>query len=972
MKRPGAIVTLLVFLIAQTALAGDKEATGGEQKFMKNARALTYQGKRAGEGYFSPDGKRLIFQDEREAGNPFYQIYVLNLETGDTHRVSPGSGKTTCAFFKPGGKRVMFASTHRDPEAKSKQRAELDFRASGKKRRYSFDYDPAFDLFSARLDGRRLEQLTRTAGYDAEGSYSPDGGRIVFCSMRDAYPLEALSPDERKRMDVDASYFGEIYVMDADGGDPRRLTDWPGYDGGPFFSPDGERIVWRHFDESGALADIYTMRADGSDRVRVTDFESMCWAPFYHPSGRYIIFTTNKLGFSNFELYMVDARGAREPVRVTWTDGFDGLPVFSPDGKRVSWTSNRTATGESQLYVADWDHETAMDALGLERSPAPAQATRAGGPSPALAAVDMRSDVEYLASDELEGRLTGSKGTRLAAAYIVERFKELDLEPLGDDGGYLQEFPFTSGVKVIPGGNRLAVSTGGTKTSFELDRDFRPLAFSSNETVEGEVVFAGYGLSVPGEGKGGYDSYAGLDVKDKIVLVLRYVPEDVDMERRQELNHYSGLRYKAMLARERGARALLVVSGPNSPNAGELIPIRFDQSLADSRIVTASVSGRTAGTILAAAGKTLQEVQSGLDVENPHFEGTFAVPNTRVSVTASLEKKKKSGNNVVGLLPAPRRGRRDRAYIAIGAHYDHIGRGKIGSLAGKGEEGMVHNGADDNASGTATVLELAAALVEARRARPKEFKRGMIFALWSGEELGVIGSSFFVDHPPVALRDIAAYINFDMVGRLRDNKLTLQGVGSSKSWRPAVERRNVAAGFDLVLQEDPYLPTDVTAFYPEQIPILSFFTGSHEDYNRPSDDAATLNYDGMERVARFAYDLCMDLVSGTRRPDYAKVERSREQTGGRGSLRAYLGTIPDYASDDVEGVKLSGVRDGGPADVAGLRGGDIIVEFGGQKIANIYDYTYALDAVKIGQPVVVVVLRGSARVTLTVIPEARK
>jgi len=211
-----------------------------------------------------------------------------------------------------------------------------------------------------------------------------------------------------------------------------------------------------------------------------------------------------------------------------------------------------------------------------------------------------------------------------------------------------------------------------------------------------------------------------------------------------------------------------------------------------------------------------------------------------------------------------------------------------------------------------------------------------------------------------------------MVGRLRDNKLVLQGVGSSASWKSLIEQKNVVAAFDLTLQDDPYLPTDVTAFYPNNVPVVSFFTGSHEEYNRPVDDPETLNYEGMERIAGFARMMLVDLGRRTEAPDYVKVPRQREETGMRASLRAYLGTIPDYAADDVEGVKLSGVRADGPADKAGLQGGDIIIKFGGQAIKNIYDYTYALGAVKIGEPVEVVVLRDGKEVTFTVTPEARQ
>lgn len=356
------IMKPLVLLALVSALSLRLTAAGEEQ-FLANSHQLIYEGRRSGEGYFSADGKLLIFQAEREEGNPFYQIHLLDFETGDIRRLSPGIGKTTCAFLRPGHDEALFASTHLDPEAVDKQRAELSFRASGKQRRYSWDYDRNMDIFSAPLDGGEPRRLTDAPGYDAEGAYSPDGTKIVFCSLRDAFPLEKLSDEERKRFEADPAWFGEIYIMNADGSGQRRLTHVPGYDGGPFFSPDGKRIVWRRFDSGGMNADVYTMKTDGSDARRLTDFRSMSWAPYFHPSGRYVIFTSNKLGFENFELFLVDAQGEREPVRVTFTDGFDGLPVFSPDGKKLSWTSGRTDDGKSQIFLADWNHEAALKAL---------------------------------------------------------------------------------------------------------------------------------------------------------------------------------------------------------------------------------------------------------------------------------------------------------------------------------------------------------------------------------------------------------------------------------------------------------------------------------------------------------------------------------------------------------------------------------------------------------------------------------
>jgi hypothetical protein len=308
----------------------------------------------------------------------------------------------------------------------------------------------------------------------------------------------------------------------------------------------------------------------------------------------------------------------------------------------------------------------------------------------------------------------------------------------------------------------------------------------------------------------------------------------------------------------------------------------------------------------------------------------------------------------------------------VGAHYDHLGRGGTSSLERTGEENKIHPGADDNGSGTAWTMELAAALAKERSEHPEKFRRGVIFAFWSGEEIGIIGSAAFCEKPPVPLEKIAAYLNADMVGRLRDNKLTLQGVGSSHAWRKLIEKRNVAAGFNLTLQDDPYLPTDVTSFYPKNVPVLNFFTGAHDDYHRPTDTADKINYEGLERIAKFSEQLVLDLAQTPERPDLAKVERTSQEAGGRETLRAYLGTIPDYTTSDIKGVKLSGVRGASPAEKAGLKGGDVIVEFAGQKIANIYDYTYALDAVKIGVPVEVVVERDGKRTTLTVTPEARK
>lgn len=357
------LALLLTSMSAPGSGASAQDGAGsGEREFLARVRRLTVEGRRAGEGYWSPDGSRLVFQSEREPGNPFYQIYTIDLQTGESSRVSPGIGKTTCAFFRPGTDQILFSSTHHDPRSKALQDEELAFRASGKERRYAWDYDEQMEIYAVSEKSGGLQRLTSQRGYDAEASYSPDGQWIAFASTRHAYGKTLPGP-EQKQLEVDPSFFGEIYIMRADGSGVRRLTSVPGYDGGPFFSPDGTRIVWRRFDEQGLIADIWTMNLDGSDQRQVTAFGSMSWAPYIHPSGEYILFASNKLGFENFELFMVDVEGRRQPVRVTYSDGFDGLPVPSPDGRQLAWTSSRAGGREGQIYLAAWNHEAARRAL---------------------------------------------------------------------------------------------------------------------------------------------------------------------------------------------------------------------------------------------------------------------------------------------------------------------------------------------------------------------------------------------------------------------------------------------------------------------------------------------------------------------------------------------------------------------------------------------------------------------------------
>ena len=592
-----------------------------------------------------------------------------------------------------------------------------------------------------------------------------------------------------------------------------------------------------------------------------------------------------------------------------------------------------------------------------------------------------REHVEFLASDALEGREAGSTGERLAAEYLTAQLSEIGARPLPGLTELLMPFEFTAGSR--DDGSSLTINAGTVAgRSFADATQVRALSFSDDADVVGPVVFAGYGLVVPESQNIGYDSYAALDVTDKIVVVLRYFPEDADQQTRAVLARYADLRYKAMAARQRGARALLVVTGPRSPNAGELVPMTFDTAIAGSGIPAASISGIVADTLFASAvgvpgpvtsepvdgvrGQTvLRDAQEALDGGNPHIAG-FDLPGVTLSLKTAVVRERQTARNVLAYLPATTGvDAVEKPWIVIGAHYDHLGRGGKGnSLASEDEANAIHHGADDNASGTAAVLAIAASLSEQARGRH------VLIALWSAEEIGLVGSNAFTEAPPVPLDQIAAYLNFDMVGRMQDNRLIVQATGTSPSWGRLLERTNVAAGFNLVVQPDPYQPTDVATFNQAGVPSLAFFTGSHVDYHKPSDTAARINFEDLDRVAAMATSVVRLIANASEAPQFTKVDQpiSRGTVAG---LRVTTGTIPDYATE-AEGLLLGGVTGGGPAEQAGLTKGDLIVEIAGQTIANIYDYTYALELLRADQPVTVVYVRDGERRDTMLTPAARR
>jgi hypothetical protein len=577
------------------------------------------------------------------------------------------------------------------------------------------------------------------------------------------------------------------------------------------------------------------------------------------------------------------------------------------------------------------------------------RSNRAGnGGTEAISTARLQEHIKYLASDELTGRLAGTPGAEKAAAYIAREFDRYGLASMPSLNHFQQSFSFVAGIE-LGAENRLTMSQSASSTEpLELGREFMPTAFSLTGDSEGPAVFAGYGISAP-ELK--FNDYQDLDIRDHFVFVLRYGPEGNNPHGQFHRQH--ALRYKALTAREKGAKGIVYIDDQEDFSKSTLSRLRYDADFGDSGIAAVAISLPAARAIFRKAGLDLDALQKEINAtKRPQSR---ELPGLRVALHSELHKITKSTANVIGFLEGSD-GTLKNDLILIGAHYDHIGLGEVASLAeAAGKE--VHNGADDNASGTAGVLELARALSEQR----KLLKRSLVFAGFSGEEEGLLGSKYYVSHPPFPLERMVTMINMDMIGRMKDNRLVIGGSGTSPTWKALLERLNQGR-LDLRFQDDGFGPSDHSSFYAKNIPVLFFFTGVHSDYHRPGDDYQKINFREMQRVLELVQETVQTLAQQTESPQFSKSKESKEPRG-RSEFRVYLGTIPEYG-EEVEGVKLSGVRDGSPAAKAGLKSGDVIIECAGNQIKNVYDYTYVLGDRKPGDVVDIVVLRGKERVKL--------
>jgi hypothetical protein len=581
-----------------------------------------------------------------------------------------------------------------------------------------------------------------------------------------------------------------------------------------------------------------------------------------------------------------------------------------------------------------------------------------------LSSERIRAHVQYLASDQLQGREAGTPAADQAARYIEKEFRSYGLKPLAKSG-YLQPFTFVARVE-LGRQNLFQVKAGKSEQSYKVGEDFMPLAFSSGEGASGGVVFVGYGISAP---ELQYDNYAGVDVKGKLVMILRGSPDGDNPHGRFSEFTMPGLEIqnKTLKAREKGARGVIFVSEEKVFQHDRLSRLHHDLNFLDAGIPVVVISRTLANAILEER-KTppVKSEFSGADAVERVKQRTAPLTIENLTVSFKMDVSKINGNtsNVVAVLPGsdPQLA---AEYVVIGAHYDHLGLGGPGSLASN-PEGQIHHGADDNASGTSALLELARVMATSR----EPLKRSVVFIAFSGEELGLLGSAAYLKNAPVPVTSIVAMLNMDMIGRLRNQSLFVGGMGTSPVWKPLVEKLNTQGSrFQLSYGQDGFGPSDHQSFYVKDIPVLFFFTNTHDDYHKPSDTADKINADGIRQIAELVREIAADVANEPQRIAFTKVKSESKPTGG--GFRVYLGTIPNY-SDQSDGMKLDGVRPGSPAERAGLKAGDLITRLGKTTVKNVYDYTYALGELRAGEEVEIAIRRDGREMTLKITPEKRQ
>ncbi|MCU0373405.1 MAG: M28 family peptidase [Ignavibacteria bacterium] len=568
--------------------------------------------------------------------------------------------------------------------------------------------------------------------------------------------------------------------------------------------------------------------------------------------------------------------------------------------------------------------------------------------------------IKYLASDKLEGRYPGTEGDVLARQYISTEFEKYGLIPKGDSS-YIQRFDMNIGM-TAGNSNSLTFYSGSRTISVNSD-DFTPLGISSNGNVKGGLVFAGYGINAPMLDYSDFKDAKGntVNVEGKVVVIMRYSPTTMNLQN-DKFAKYEELRTKIASFKDLKPAGVIIITPPvnnTSSNMDMLMDVGFDMVSQSAGIPIINTKRSVIEKFLKEKGYDLSEIQKNI---NSNLKpNCLELNEVSAEFEVDLQVKYAKTGNVLGFIEGSDPVLKNEVII-IGAHFDHLGYGGRNSMH-QGKDKQVHNGADDNASGTTGVIELAQKLASEK----SKLKRSLLFMCFTGEEEGLIGSSYFVKSEKFKEFNTVAMINMDMIGRLKEDKLILNGTGTSPYWTAKIEELNKTYNFKMSYNPDGFGPSDHSSFYGKDIPVLMFFTDLHEDYHRPSDDIEKINTQGQEKVVKLVYDVVYDLSTRESKPEFTKVAAKQDDNKGeRKAVRVYVGTVPDFSSSDP-GYKISGVQAGSPAEKAGILAGDVMIKFNGKDIGNLYDYTAALGDVKPGQEVEVVLKRGTEEVTVKVI-----
>lgn len=966
MRSNHQTVQALVLLLVTTACAstssgvkarGDASLSSAKETRISNLRQLTFGGTNA-EAYWSYDGRWLTYQHSG-GDDACDHIYRISSDGKIQNRVSSGSGRTTCAFYTPDDDTIIYSSTH----AVSKDCPVEPDKSKG----YAWPIYPTYQFYRAKTNGTDVIPIEPGApsAYNAEMVTCKDG-KVIFTSDRNG--------------DLDL-YTGRL---DKKGmmADIKQITNTLGYDGGAFYSPDCTKIVWRasrprpgkEADEYVGLLrqhlvkptelEIWTANADGSSPRQVTKLGAATFAPYFTPDASRILFASNYLkpGSRNFDIHMVKANGT-ELEQVTHSGTFDSFPMFSPDGKYLAFSSNRNARKprETNVFIADWNNRVAGTIMTDEEA----------NPVNRWYVVNRE-----LASADMEGRGIGTEGLNRAEAYVTELFQKAGIREMGSMAEFGEELKgFEHAIDIVRG-----VELDSAKTSLKADwrqlktkDEYAPAAFSSQGAIAGKIVDIGYGIVAP---ELGIDDYDGKTVKGKVVLIRRRVAAGLNLSPAQQAS-YGDLRFKAYLARERGAAGVAFWE----PEGDEKVSEDLMTSIQNSNSVVASDAG-------------LPVIFVNRKIAREWLGAPKAVS---LSGTIALDFKKITANNIVGIMGSDEACKAGRP-VVIGAHLDHLGYGSESSLEG-GYARALHPGADDNASGVASLIESARFI---RKALAEKKATGCyLFAAFTAEESGVIGSSRLVDLLRKKQIRPKAMLNMDMVGRLTNNSLNVFGAATATEWKKIVKKNCDDHMLSCDAGGDGYGPSDHMPFYIARTPVLHFFTGAHADYHRSSDTTDKVNPVGGVQVAELVASIATEVADRKTNLTYVKATGKntmgaiQSRSGDGKGFGAFLGTIPNYTQktapganvvgsvrtvDAPKGVLLSGARPGSPAAESGVRENDVItgiivldeapgfaaVQPKTSRIQSLEDYTIVLQGLKPGMRIKLQVWRKGEKLELPV------